>query len=241
MANLQVLVKGEFDRLNKYNLFSANFVALLFWLVIAWFFEGQELQIFIPFIFLMDSTMMTILLVGATLFYEKKEHTINSIMISPITERQYLFSKVLVNVLNSLFTVAFVSIALYLMKGVTFNYLLLVGGVIIVTVVHTMIGIRIAYMAKDFTSMLVYFIMYTFIFLLPSILILVGVISADFGRYLMILPPEVSRILINASVGEIETGKLLFGYGYLILLSIGLYRFMIKPKFMDYVMRETGV
>lgn len=241
MDRLQFLVKSEFQRLNKYNLFSANFVTLLFWVGISYFFEGAELKQFIPFIFLMDSTMMTILLVGATLFYEKKEHTINSIMISPVTEQEYLFSKVIVNVLNSIFTVFFISAALYFMKGVTFNYLLLTIAVIFITVAHTFIGIVIAYFAKDFTSMLVYFIVYSFVFLFPSILILMGVINADLAKYLIILPPEISNTLISASVREIEAFKLIFGYLYLTGLSFLLYRFVIKPKFNDYVMRETGV
>ncbi|NLM45490.1 MAG: hypothetical protein GX200_01620 [Firmicutes bacterium] len=83
MTRLPVLIKGEFDRLKKYNLFTTNMVVLVFWVLLAWFLEGEVLLEFIPSIFLMESIMMTILLVGATLFYEKKEHTINSIMVSP--------------------------------------------------------------------------------------------------------------------------------------------------------------
>jgi fluoroquinolone transport system permease protein len=241
MSRLQVLVKGEFERLNKYNLFTANFVAMLIWVVIAWFFEGEELRTFIPFIFVMDSTMMTILLVGATLFYEKKEHTINSIMISPVTEGEYLISKVIVNVLNSLFTVVFISAALYFMKDVTFNYLVLVPAVIIVTVVHTMIGIKIAYHAKDFTSMLVYFMVYSFAFLFPSILAMLGVIKGNLVKYLIVLPPEASSIIINASVKDVEITRLLFGYLYLFGMAYVLYKYFIKTKFNEYVMRETGV
>lgn len=241
MDRLQFLINGELQRLKKYNLFTANFVALLFWIGAAWFFEGEDLRVLVPFIFLMDSTMMTLLLVGATLFYEKKEHTINSIMVSPVTENEYIASKVIVNLLNSLFTVFFVSAALYIMKGVTFNYLFLSTAIILVTVLHTLIGIWLSYNAKDFTSMLVYFIMYTFVFLFPSILLLAGVIPSEFANYLMIMPPEASSILIRASVEKIEAIKLILGYIYLIILSLSIYRFIIKPKFSEYVMRETGV
>ena len=94
--------------------------------------------------------MMTILLVGATLFYEKKEHTINSIMVSPVTENEYLLAKVLVNAGNALITVFFISAAVYLIKSVTYNYLLLLPAVLLVTITHTLLGIRLAYDAKDF-------------------------------------------------------------------------------------------
>lgn len=241
MPRLSVLVKGEFDRLNKYNLFSANFVVLLFWVMLAWFLEGEMLRAFLPVIFLMDSVMMTVLLVGATLFYEKKEHTINSIMISPVTENEYLFSKVIVNVLNSMITVLFISAAVYLIKGVTYNYLLLVPAVIIVTVVHTLIGIRFSYSAKDFTSLLVNFIVYAFLFLMPSVFAALGIISAGIASYLILLPPEASSVLISAGFHDVQLWKILFGYGYLAVLALLLFRYAIKPKFNEYLMKETGV
>ncbi len=241
MGRLLPLVKGEFDRLNKYNLFTANFVVLLFWVGLAFFFEGEELKMFVPVIFLMDSTMMTIMLVGASLFYEKQEHTMNSIMISPVTEDEYLFSKVIVGVLNSLITVIFISAALYFVKGVIYNYLLLIPAIIIVTVVHTMIGIRLSYHAKSFSSLLVNFMVYIFLFLLPTVFATLGIIDANLAKYLIVLPPEISSILIGALARDVELWKLLFGYTYLSVLSFVLYRFMIKPKFNEYIMRETGV
>ncbi|MHB1128004.1 MAG: hypothetical protein ACYC2T_13825 [Bacillota bacterium] len=241
MHRLRVLVTGEFDRLKKYNLFTANFVVLLFWVGLAWFFEERELKAFIPFVFLMDSTMMTILLVGATLFYEKKEHTMNSIAVSPVTEDEYLYSKVIVTVLNSLITVIIVSTAVFFINKVTLNYLQLIPAVIMVTVVHALIGIRLSYYAKNFTSLLVNYIIYVFLFLFPSVLAMLGIIGADAAKYLIILPPEASNILISASVREVEAWRIIIGYLYLGVLSLVLYRFLIKPGFNEYVMRETGV
>ncbi|MBS4031573.1 MAG: hypothetical protein KGZ63_09155 [Clostridiales bacterium] len=241
MDRLLPLVKGEFDRLNKYNLFTANFVVLLLWVGMVSFFEGAELKMFVPVIFLMDSTMMTILLVGATLFYEKQEHTMNSIMVSPVTEDEYLLSKVIVSVLNSLITVVFISAALYFIKGVTYNYLLLIPAIIVVTVVHSMIGIRLSYHAKSFSSLLVNFMVYIFVFLLPTVFATIGIIDEKIAKYLIVLPPDVSNILISALALDVEPWKLVFGYTYLTVLSFILYRFMIKPKFNEYVMRETGV
>jgi fluoroquinolone transport system permease protein len=235
------LVRGEFDRLNKYNLFSANFVVLLFWVGAVWFFEGAELMMFIPVIFLMDATMMTILLVGATLFYEKQEHTINSIMISPVSEDEYLLAKVVVGILNSLITVVFISAALYFIKDVTYNYLLLLPAMMVVTLVHTMIGILLSYRVKSFSSLLVTFMVYIFLFLMPSVFATLGIIEENVARFLIILPPEASNILISALTGEFEAGRLVFGYVYLLTLSYVLYRFFVKPGFNDYLMRETGV
>lgn len=241
MSRLISLVKGEFDRLNKYNLFTANFVVLLLWVGLAWFFEGEELKLFLPVVFLLDATMMTMLMVAATLFYEKQEHTLNSIMVSPVSEDEYLLSKIIVNIINSLTSVVFISAAVYFIRDVTYDYWKLVPAVIVVTVVHTLIGIRLSYYAKNFTSMLVNFIVYVFLFLFPSLFALLDIIGPEVARYLIILPPETSRILIITIVQEVEPWKLVFGYGYLLFLSFIFYRFVVKPKFNDFVMRETGV
>ncbi|HZK24711.1 MAG TPA: hypothetical protein VFC74_04910 [Oscillospiraceae bacterium] len=241
MTRLKVLVKSEFERLNKYNLFTANFVVLLLWMLLAWFLEGEVLLQFMPIIFLTDSVMMTILLVGATLFYEKKEHTINSIMISPVTENEYLLAKVLISVGNSLLTVLFISAAVYLMKGVRYDYLLLIPAVALVTVAHTLLGIRLSYSAKDFTSLLINFMVYVFLFLLPSVFAALGIISSNIAQYFIILPPETSSILISAAFEKADLWKLFFSYAYLVLLSLVLFQFVVKPKFNEYLMKETGV
>jgi fluoroquinolone transport system permease protein len=241
VARLGILVQGELDRLKKYNLFTATFVVTLSWIGVAWFVEAEFLKSFVPLILLMDTTMMTILLVGATLFYEKKEHTMNSIMVSPVTVNEYLASKVVVSVINSLLTLVTVSAAVYFLKGVTFNYLLFFPAVILVSAAHTVIGILLSYFAKDFTSMLVNYIIYVFVFMLPSILILLGVIDETVGKFLFILPPESANILISAAAREVEAWRIIAGYVYLSLLSLGIYRFIVRPKFMGYVMKETGV
>jgi len=241
VTNLLTLVQGEFLRLKKYNFFTANFVVLLFWVLLAYFLEGEVLLQFIPLIFFMDSVMMTILLVGANMFYEKKEHTMNSIMVSPVTENEYLLSKIIVNAINSLFTVAFISIAVYAIKGVTFNYLLVVPAVIIVTVLHTIIGIRLSYSAKDFTSLLINYMVYVFVFVMPPIFALLGVIGESIARFFILLPPEASSIIISAAFAEAELWRVLLSYLYLAALSVVLYLFVVKLRFNEYLMKETGV
>ena len=101
MARLGILVQGELDRLKKYNLFTATTVVLLLWVGMTWLLEAEEIAAFVPLILLMDSTAMTVALVGATLFYEKKEHTLNSILVTPVREAEYILAKIIVSIINS--------------------------------------------------------------------------------------------------------------------------------------------
>lgn len=241
MGRLRILVKGELDRLNKYGLFKATFVVMLFWLAAAWFMEAEVLEIFVPVIFLLEATMMTILLAGATLFYEKKEHTVNSIIVTPVTEREYLFAKIAVNIINSIIAVVVISAGLYFMKGMTFDYIVLVPAMILVTIVHTLIGIKLAYHSNDFTSMLVNYFFFVIAFILPTILAALDIIKGLAADLLFLLPPDASNIILGAAFREVETWRLLAAYGYLIVLTVVIYRFLVKPGLNDYIMRETGV
>jgi len=241
MARLGLLVKGELDRLKKYNLFTATTVVLIMWLGLAWLLEAEELKMFVPLIMLMDSMMMTIVLVGATLFYEKKEHTINSIMVTPVREDEYLVAKIIVNIINSLITVAALSAAVYFLKGVTFNLLMVTAAVIVITIVHTVIGVWLAYYAKAFSSMLVNYMLYIMVLALPTILAGLGVIKGKVVNFLILLPPDASFTLVKAGFENVETWRVVTAFAYLLALAALIYRFIVKPKLSDYAMRETGV
>lgn len=241
MARLGLLVKGELDRLKKYNLFTATTVVLLLWVGLAWLLDAEEITAFVPLILLMDSTMMTIALVGATLFYEKKEHTVNSIMVTPVREHEYIFAKVIVSVINSLITVVALSAAVYFIKGVTFNFLMVTAAIIVVTAFHSLLGIWFSYFSKNFTSLLVNFMLYVLVLVLPTVLAALDVIGEKAARFLIILPPDASNTILRAGFQDIELWKVLFGFAYLLVLSAALYTFVVKPKLNEYAMRETGV
>jgi fluoroquinolone transport system permease protein len=241
MARLRILVQGELDRLKKYNLFTATTVVLLLWVGMTWLLEAEEIAAFVPLILLMDSTAMTVALVGATLFYEKKEHTINSILVTPVREAEYILAKVIVSIINSLLTLIALAAAVYFLKGVTFNCVQAAAAVVIITVFHTLLAIWFAYFSKNFTSLLVNFMLYVLILMLPGVLADLGVIGEKISRFFLILPPDAAGTILKAGFVTVELWKIVFGFVYLAALSLALYKWIIKPRFNDYAMRETGV
>lgn len=241
MARLGILVKGELNRLKKYNLFTATMVVLLLWVGMTWLLEAEEITAFVPLILLMDSSMMTIALVGATLFYEKKEHTINSILVTPVRESEYILAKIIVSVINSLITVIALSATVYFLKDISFNFALVTAAIVIITVFHTLLGIWFAYFSKNFSSLLVNFMLYVLILMLPTVLADLGVFGKGIAQFFIILPPDAASIILKAGFETVDLWKVIFGFTYLAVLSFVQYKYIIKPRFNDYVMRETGV
>jgi fluoroquinolone transport system permease protein len=241
MNRLGILIAGEWQRFRKYHLLIANLVQLLIWIVIASALSKEDLKPFIPFIFLLDAAMLNIALVGTMIFYEKQEHTINAILVSPVTEDEYLCSKVVMSILSSLLTLVLIALAMWAVKGITFNYWSLIPAIIVVAGFHALLGIALTYGAKDFTGIMLRAVLYMFVFWLPAVFSLFGLISANVMTYLMVLPPVSSARLLDTSVTTIAGWQIVFGYLYLALLSVVIYLRVVKPGFHHYVVREMGV
>ena len=145
MEKIKHLVSGEFTRLTKYNLFTASLVVALVWVGIGYFLELEEFKQFLPFVFLMESSAMTSLLVGAEMFYEKKEHTISSMLISPMTETEYLMGKIIANILNILLIFVIIGVSLYFFKDFLFNFHWLFLGIVLVSSYYVFVGVLLSY------------------------------------------------------------------------------------------------
>jgi fluoroquinolone transport system permease protein len=236
------LAIGDSQRFRKYHLLTANLVLLTIWILATLAMDKQQLTQFLPFVFLMDSTVMTMVLIGTAIFYEKQEHTINAILTSPVSQTEYLSAKVTTGVVNSLASLAFVTITIWLVKGVTFNHwAYLLPAIIAMAGFHAMLGIALTYGAKNFTAIMLRSVVYMFLIWLPAAFTLFGLIPDTVVWYLLILPPVSGARLLTAGVSTVADGELLFGYLYLVALCAVLYVGVVKPSFQRYVVREIGV
>ncbi len=242
MNRLQHLVKGEFNRLIKYNLFTASFVVALIWVVVGYFLDQEEFLSFLPFVFLMEASAMTALLIGAEMFFEKKEHTISSMLISPMKESEYIFAKILANVLNLFVMFGIIGASMYFLKDFLFGFHWLAIGIFLVTAYYVFIGILLSYISKDFTALLLNYMLMMIVLVFPSLMVQVGLLDPVWSDYLFWTPTEVTMRLMNASVSDsVNLIDYLIDSIYIIVLSFGLYKFLVLPYFKDFATKDLGV
>jgi fluoroquinolone transport system permease protein len=241
-SRLLALVTGDWQRFRKYQLLTANLVLLTIWVLATLAMNREQLTQFIPFIFLMDSTVMTMVLIGTTILYEKQEHTIDAILTSPVSGTEYLSAKVSTGILNSLVTVTFVTISIWLVTGVTFSrWALLLPAIIVVAGFHSMLGIALTYGAQGFTAIMLRSLAYMFVLWLPAVFTLFGFIPHTAIKDLLVLPPVSAARLVAAGFTTVPGWQLVFGYLYLLVLGAVLFVAVIRPGFQRYVLREIGV
>lgn len=242
MEKIKHLVSGEFTRLTKYNLFTASLVVALVWVGIGYFLELEEFKQFLPFVFLMESSAMTSLLVGAEMFYEKKEHTISSMLISPMTETEYLLGKIIANILNILLIFVIIGVSLYFFKDFLFNFHWLFLGIVLVSSYYVFVGVLLSYISKDFTALLMNYMVLMIVLVLPSIFVLIGILPQSTLDFIFWSPTEVTLRLLNASFSTTFDGvQYLMDTGYIVTLSFVLYKFFVLPNFKSYATKDLGV
>ena len=242
MEKIKHLVSGEFTRLTKYNLFTASLVVVLVWVGIGYFLELEEFKQFLPFVFLMESSAMTSLLVGAEMFYEKKEHTISSMLISPMTETEYLLGKIIANILNILLIFVIIGVSLYFFKDFLFNFHWLFLGIVLVSSYYVFVGVLLSYISKDFTALLMNYMVLMIVLVLPSIFVIIGILPQSTLDFIFWTPTEVTLRLLNASFSSTFDGvQYLMDTGYIVTLSFVLYKFFVLPNFKSYATKDLGV
>ena len=243
LSRLFALVKGELSRLNKYGVTSVSFLVAILWGIILYFVEGDAFAVMLPFILLLDATVMSIMYIGSVMFFEKTESTISSLLVTPTTSSELVLSKVLANTIHNLLSSALIVVAFVLLKNVELNYFLIIVGIVSATAFFTTIGLYLAYFQKNFTGMLVNIMVISFVLLVPTALYELGVLTGDAWQYILLINPmQAAAELINGGFASYEFGWIYYlSLGYLVI-GLGLvYRLLVLPKFHDYAIKQSGV
>lgn len=258
MNKLWILVKGELSRLNKYGVFSISILVALIWGVVLFILSRNDSEAtkligtFLPMVLFLDATMMSIMYIGAEMHFEKTESTISTMLVTPVTNGEMVASKVLGNTIHNL-TSSLLIIGAFFLAGQMdwipdpgINLPLLLLGVVVATSTFTILGLILSYYQKDFTEMLVTMFVLVIFLMIPSILMMFGVIEGEFWENVMLANPMQAAIEI-IQVGVDPYGFVEIGYeyyvslGYIFIGGILLYRFVAIPRFQDYAIRQSGV
>ncbi len=239
---LKAMVFGEFSRLAKYNLFTASLVVAFIWIGLGVFLDAEQMIDFLPFVFFMEASAMTALLVGAEMFYEKKEHTISSMLISPITQIDYILSKIFTHLINIIIIFLLISVGLYFVNDMVFNYGWLLISTVIVTAFYVGVGLILSYVSKDFTALLVNYMFVIILIMLPSLLVLMNVIDPAYASIVKYMPSEVTIRLLSTSINTtVDLTQFLLDGMYMVGFGLLMYRFLVIPGFKKFATEYLGV
>ncbi|MTI49284.1 ABC transporter permease [Sporosalibacterium faouarense] len=241
MNNFLVLLTGEIQRMKKYNILGASLLVSIIWIGVLHFTEIENVSNIFPLLIFLDATSMSMLLVGVSMFFEKQEGTLKSLLISPINKNEYILAKVFSNVVSNIITLGILYAYARIFKEIDINVLGIFSAVILIGFFHSLIGFILTYYSKDFTGLLMGMLKYSFVFMIPVLLQEVGIIKSELiGKILYIIPSKSAMVLLKSSAGGIDIWSILLSTAYMILGSVVIYYFVSK-KFDKFAVKESGV
>jgi len=238
LNNLKKLLVADIKRLKKYNIIQISIVLAFLYALIIYFTSKEEAESLILMLIFMDISMMSMIMLGASLFFEKQEGSLKSVMVAPVNFIEILLSKLLSTLfLNFLTAVIIISTAV-LAHGAQVNIALLLLYACLGAAVHISLGFILVMISKDFNTMLFHYMIYVIVFTLPSFLLMANIIPSSIEFILFLSPSYSAQILLQTSLGVMPNlVQHIFSIFYSVAIIVCTYQFYIKKKFKEYVMR----
>lgn len=120
---------------------------------------------------------------------------------------------------------------------------IIIPGLALSIFMHSLLGFVFSFHSKDFTTLLVNVMIYSFVITIPVVLHYFDLIlKADiWDTLLLIVPTQAAIELIVAGFGTALDYKFVVSIVVLLLYAILGYYLYVKPKFKEYAVKQSGV
>lgn len=231
MNKLGHLLLGELRRLVKYKIVFFSLLVSFIWVVVIALTDETVAKTFVPYLIIMDAGLMSIILLSASFFFEKQEGSIQSILVSPVSLKVFLLAKVL-----SMGLVTLISFGLVVGSALIFHdFPIAVGELLIYTMIvvlsHTAIGYVLTLYSKDFMQTLTRVMLFMFLYMVPLILVPLGIVTEKWDVIFFIIPTYSSQVLFQGAVESVPLWKTLVASGYLVLIAALLYPLVVIKRY----------
>ena len=241
MGNVSILLAGELQRLRRYNILTGGFVVSLLWVAALHFLQTEYVESLFTLLLFVDIATMPAILVAVGLFYERDEGSLRAMLVTPIKHGEYIATKIVATVFSSLITLVILYGYAHFVRGIDANVLWLMIAVILGSGFHTLLGLLLTYGTRDFTGMLMRFMVYALVAMVPTLLEHVGVITHVIWRILLYLSPaRAVAMLFQAAVTEVALGDVIFSIVFLVVGGGILYRVALVG-FASFAQKQGGV
>ncbi len=239
MRNLWIVFKGEAIRLFKYKILLFGSLVSILWVIILALSSQAEAESLLPFLLVVDTGMMSIILMASSFFYEKQEGTIKTLLVAPVSIAQILLAKMVASLISSLISMILIGLTMLIAHGVFINYALAFVYIALTTLAHIAIGYLMIFKSKDFMDFMMKYIVVVLVFMVPSLLIALDLIPDSLIFLAFISPSYSGQYLIDSLFVSMDGWNVLAALGYLCGLSGILYPLVVYPQFKSYAVKGS--
>jgi fluoroquinolone transport system permease protein len=237
------LLKSEMKRLVKYKILTISLAVSFLWMALLYFIGEEGARVFVGLFVAIDATIMSMLMVGASLYYERQENTLKPLLVTPVSVPVMILVKVMTTMYVALQSGVLVSVFVYFFLGIEVQFIPLILLIALVSATHAMIGIVLSLRAKDFTAYLFAMISYAIIFAYPSLFLALDILPESL-EFLLVLSPShggfiyMDQVFLVEGAYAYDSFVFLFSVLYLIGITAVLYTKWVRPKYPQLAVRE---
>ncbi|MGM0379560.1 MAG: ABC transporter permease [Bacillota bacterium] len=222
MKRLKNSLKTDFLFQFKEGFFYIYLALCIVYLLILSIIPANFLNIFIPVLIFTDPAGVGLFFIGGILMLEKRQGSINYILVTPLKIKEYIYSKIIT--LTFLAICVSVIIALFSNYNNSINYLFLVLGIISTSILFTYLGIVISTKCSSLNEYFIKVLPWMFIFTLPCF----SIINKTYGKYFSFIPSVAGFRIIYGSFNSFNNIQLSILTLYIFLINILLFNKVVK-------------
>lgn len=222
----------EMRRMFKYKIMQISLLLALMWCVLLYFIGAEGAVAFLPLFLFVDASVMSMMMMGAILFYERQENTLKPLLVTPIGVSQVIMVRIVVGIIIALQSTLILGLFARFVLGVELMLLWWVLVVIIIAFTHGVLGFLVSLNVKDFNGLLASIVVYMFVFGFPSIFFALGMLSPVWENLLLFSPTHGAFLMIEHGVTPNDSlWVLAFSMVYLLGVGILLLIRYIIPRY----------
>jgi fluoroquinolone transport system permease protein len=216
----------------RYGIFYAAGFVTLVWVVLLRLFPANMLDLALPFIIFVDLGIVGVYFIAGMVLFEKGEHTLEALVITPLRFREYLVAKLATLTLLALVISLIVVVSAY---GFGFQVLWLLIGTALTSIIALLVGfISVA----PYRAISAYLLPSQFYFL-PLNLPLIAYFGWWEHPVFYLIPTQGSLLLLRSAFEPVAAWQLVYAIGYQVLW-IGLLAWVARQMFDRYIVGRHG-
>jgi fluoroquinolone transport system permease protein len=223
--------KAELYRLFRYKIIFFSFLVSAIWILILALSDAEVAEGLTPTLIVMDSGMMSILLLAASFYFEKQEETVKSMLVTPVPLALILLAKIASAMTAGIVSMLAVAGSAWILHGIETNLLLMAVYVLFIVAGNTAIGYFFILISKDFTGLIVKIAGVLMLFYVPSLLVPLGLLADEYAILALLSPVYAGNRLIQSLYESVPNQEIWISLLYLGLLAGILYPFVIYKKY----------
>lgn len=210
MKKLLHAVRWDFIRQFRYNIAGIMAVVTALYIGLLYALPLEDPAPLLLFLIFNDPVVLGMIFIGSLVLFEKSDGTLQALVVTPLENWKYLWSKAISLTSIALLASFAMAISVY---AANFNWLVLFLAVALSSVLYIFLGIIVVWHCRSFNE----YIIRLAIYFIPLSLPLLNFLQITDTYLWYLFPTQATLLLLEAAFAPVAAWKIIYAFVYLIL------------------------